>query len=192
VSQVSLECMNCDAVMPPFIKPRLYCSVACEQEAELIRYCRRCSEDGRINDKDIQFAIKTRLAFIVSGGYDKKRRYLSRSIRASVLERSKGKCEICGKPGSDIDHIRSSSPELSNLQFLCKSCHNAKTERSFVTLEPGTEQYNYVKARKEYFWECVKVVSPRRICHDEIKWPSEWRSYTKERKEHVYKLQKPI
>lgn len=185
----SLQCMNCDEEMPPFIKPKLYCSVACEQEAELIRYCRRCARDGRIKEKDVQFAIKTRLAFIVSGGYDKKSRRLSRSIRESVLERSKGKCEICEKPGADIDHISGSSSELTNLQYLCKSCHNSKTEKPIVTLEPGTERYDFVKSKKEYFWECVQADPPLRICHDEEKWQSAWRSFTKKRKEYVYKLQ---
>lgn len=183
-----LRCINCDCEMPPFIKPKLYCSIACEQEAELIRYCRRCIKDGRLNDTDVMFAIRTRLAHIMSGGYNKKARFLSRETREAVLRRSKGKCETCGKDGSDIDHIRGSSSDLSNLQYLCKSCHNVKTEKSIVSVEPGSEEYEFVKARTEQFWQFVKSNKPMRICHDENEWKSVWRTYVKERKAYALDL----
>ncbi|MGH8588654.1 MAG: HNH endonuclease [Gammaproteobacteria bacterium] len=124
----------------------------------------------------------------MSGGYNKKARLLSREIREAVLRRSKGKCEICGKEGSDIDHIKGSSSDFSNLQLLCKSCHNAKTEKSIVPVEPGSERYEYVRARTEQFWLCVESDTPIRICHDENKWKSVWRTFAKERKAYALEI----
>ncbi|WP_444944810.1 HNH endonuclease [Microbulbifer sp. ZKSA006] len=182
MNQSALECLHCSGEMPPFVKPRLYCSLACEQEAELIRYVRRCTLDGRIEQPDVQEAVKIRLAHIMSGGYDKKSREISCEVRVKVLQRSKGKCEQCGKDGRDIDHIEGSIGDLSNLQLLCKDCHNQKTQLSITPVEPGTEQFEYVKARTESFWRFVQSEKPVRVCHDHENWKSCWRQYQKERK----------
>lgn len=180
--QTVLECLHCGDEMPPFVKPRLYCSLACEQEAELVRYVRRCILDRRIEQPDVQLAVQTRLAHIMVGGYDKKSRNVSRETQIKVLQKSKGKCEVCGKEGHDIDHIDGPSGDLSNLQFLCKDCHNQKTQLSIVAVEPGTEQYEYIKARTERFWRYVEAEKPERVCHDQDNWNSVWRQYQKERK----------
>lgn len=178
----TLLCMHCAAEMPPFIKPKLYCSLACEQEAELVRYVRRCVSDERIKQQDVQDAINNRLAHIMSGGYDKASRKLSPEIRENVLRRSKGKCALCGKDGDDIDHIDGASCDLSNLQLLCKDCHNQKTQSNIVAVAPGTAEYEYIKARTEQFWKYVQAVEPVRVCHDQESWASVWRQYQKERK----------
>ena len=168
--------------MPPFVKPRLYCSPACEQEAELVRYVRRCSLDGRIEQEDVQLAVQIRMAHIMAGGYDKKSRQLSNERREAVLQRSKGKCEACGKEGYDIDHIEGSSGALSNLQLLCKDCHNEKTQLSIAPVEPGSAQYEYIKDRTANFWHYVNAENPLRACHDQENWSSNWRQFLKERK----------
>ena len=180
--QPTLECLHCGEEMPPFVKPRLYCSLACEQEAELVRYVRRCALDGRIEQADVQLAVQIRMAHIMAGGYDKKSRALSRETKVEVLQRSQGKCELCGKEGHDIDHIDGPSGDLSNLQFLCKDCHNQKTLLSVVPVDPDTEQYEYIKARTERFRRFVEAEKPERVCHDQENWNSVWRQYQKERK----------
>lgn len=180
--QPALECLHCGEETPPYVKPRLYCSLACEQEAELVRYVRRCTLDGRIEQPDVQEAVQIRMAHIMAGGYDKESRSLSREAKAEVLQRSRGKCELCGKDGHDIDHIDGPSGDLSNLQFLCKDCHNLKTKISITPVELGTEQYEYIKARTERFWKFVKAEKPVRVCHDQENWNSVWRQYQKKRK----------
>ena len=182
MTKSTLVCLHCEEDMPPFVKPRLYCSIGCEQEAELVRDVRRCITDGRIEQSDVQFAIQTRLAHIMAGGYDKRARRLSTEIREAVLKRSKGKCEICGKDGCDVDHIQGNSSELPNLQFLCKDCHNQKTQSNIVPVEEGTAEFEYVKLRMTQFWDFVNAENPLRLCHDEIHWNSVWRQYQNERK----------
>ena len=182
MTNASLVCLHCEEEMPPFVKPRLYCSLACEQEAELVRYMRRCTADGRIEQADVQLAVQIRMAHIMAGGYNKESRTLSRETKEAVLRRSKGKCEACGKEGCDIDHIDGASGELSNLQFLCKDCHNQKTQLSIAPVELGTAQYEYIKSRTEQFWHYVKAEKPERVCHDQENWNSVWRQYQKERK----------
>ena len=179
---MTLLCMHCEAEMPPFIKPKLYCSLACEQEAELVRYVRRCLSDGRIEQKDVQVAIDIRLAHIMAGGYEKESRSLSREIRENVLRRSKGKCELCGKDGCDIDHIDGASSDLSNLQLLCKDCHNQKTQLNIVSFESGSTEYEYIKSRTEQFRKYIQALEPIRECHDSKNWATLWRQYQKERK----------
>jgi 5-methylcytosine-specific restriction endonuclease McrA len=46
--------------------------------------------------------------------------------RAKVRDQSQGKCEICGKGGSTVHHLRYTEPGLehrSHLAFVCNSCH---------------------------------------------------------------------
>ena len=186
MASVTIKCMHCEMGMPPFIKPKLYCSLACEQEAELVRYARRCLADGRLEQKDVQEAIEIRFAHIMAGGYDKESRKLSRETRENVLRRSKGKCEICGKEGCDIDHIDGASCDLSNLQFLCKDCHNLKTRSNIVSVKPSSEEYEFIKYRGEQFMEYVHAVEPLRVCHDQENWASVWRQFQKERKTFVF------
>lgn len=66
--------------------------------------------------------------------------------RKQVIERAKGMCEECARqgrvgPGRDVDHIVSRAKAkvlrwsearteaLSNLQYLCRTCHEEKTAR---------------------------------------------------------------
>lgn len=53
--------------------------------------------------------------------------------RQGCLNRAKGRCERCGKPGKlEVDHIvplrDGGTNTRSNLQALCSTCHNAKTQ----------------------------------------------------------------
>lgn len=57
-------------------------------------------------------------------------------LRAAVLKRDLHLCQHClkqgrGKTGTHVDHIKpkakGGTDALSNLQVLCRSCHDAKT-----------------------------------------------------------------
>ena len=47
--------------------------------------------------------------------------------RIEILKRSKGKCEICGKPAKIVHHIdgNKNNHNLSNLIAVCFECHEA-------------------------------------------------------------------
>ena len=179
----SFECLNCGKEIVFPTSPVLYCSIACSQEAELVRYVRRCTLDGRIEKEDVQEAIQIRLAHIMSGGYNKKERHISPDLRERVFELYGWKCNICGAPGIDIDHISGPENEIDNFQLLCRECHNRKTLENVVIVEEGCEKYDQIKKRYSQFWKRVEAGTPLKICDDGENWKSKWRSIVAKRRE---------
>jgi 5-methylcytosine-specific restriction enzyme A len=64
-------------------------------------------------------------------------RYISASVRVSVLNRDKYKCVFCGRNSQhielEVDHIipfsKGGSSDISNLQTLCFDCNRGKGTR---------------------------------------------------------------
>ena len=98
-------CLNCDQPMTLIRQVKLFCSEACADEAKLVRYARRCISDGRINQPDVQEAIQIRIAHALSGGYSERERRVPLSVRRAVFDRDGGRCQGCGRPGTDIDTV---------------------------------------------------------------------------------------
>jgi HNH endonuclease len=174
-----LDCLNCDSPQPVTAKPgALFCGEACGQFAGTIRYVRRVTRDGRIDDPLVREAVRNRLAFAVSGGYPGKARTLDPAIRKAVVERDCGNCVVCGQPGTEIDHIASSSADLTNLQLLCHECHQKKTSQNFRPIEAGSPQ-ELLRFELE-----LRISSPVPIrkCDDEEAWPTLWRQLADQRK----------
>ncbi|MGH7452359.1 MAG: HNH endonuclease [bacterium] len=171
-------------------EPKLFCSEACSDEAKFVRYVRRCRKDGREWDPDVNEAIKIRLAFILGGGYPEQKRQLSSSIRAAVIARDNERCQKCGQPGDQIDHIRGSSNSLENLQLLCRFCHNLKTKASMVTITPDSPQWEKCNAKKNALMKRIDAKKTKRACDDDEAWPSAWRSYWRKRKQIFSELSK--
>lgn len=109
-------------------KKQILCGDLCKQVSKAIRYIKKCSNDGRLMSFDVQWAIDTRLAHIIAGGYAETARRLTPEQRDEVWKRFGGMCAECGKPGDEIDHINGSSSNPKNLQLLCRKCHQGKTE----------------------------------------------------------------
>src|SRR5690349_16970443 len=128
LAQPPFPCANCDT---PVVDARLFCGALCRDEAKYVRYYRARLADGSIVDEDIREALQVRLAHILSGGYDARLRKLPLDVRRAVFERDAFRCRSCGVQGTEVDHIRGSSSELSNLQLLCSDCHREKTMRNF-------------------------------------------------------------
>jgi len=160
-----VPCLNCDRPAPPIKgQPRLYCSEGCAEEAKTIRYVRGCIRDGRIEKQDIQEAVRIRLAMVIGGGYPEKERQVPSAVRKAVIAREHGRCKLCGKPGTDIDHIEGSSNKMENLQLLCRPCHNAKTVGGFVPIAP-----EHKKKAKELSAR-INARKPLRPCDDDERW----------------------
>lgn len=50
-------------------------------------------------------------------------------IRRLVIARDGGRCVFCGAPGTDVDHIYSSTDHRpENLRLLCRHCHMRRTQ----------------------------------------------------------------
>ena len=67
----------------------------------------------------------------------KRSRYISKSVRVTVLNRDKYKCVFCGRSSQQIelqiDHIKpfskGGSNDINNLQTLCIDCNIGKSDR---------------------------------------------------------------
>lgn len=163
-------CLNCDEEIVLPTSAKLYCSVGCSQEAELIRYVRRTVKDGRIKQQDVVEATQIRLAHVMAGGYQKHERAIPPDVRTAVFDRDQGKCRVCGKPGTEIDHIEGSQRCFENLQLLCDRCHNEKTRASIVSVAPDESGYEYLSVKHAEFWRRAEAKHPVRICDDEENW----------------------
>ena len=116
-------------------------------------------------------------AFIVAGGYRSLGRALRTSVRVEVKNREGGRCKICGKPGTEIDHIDGSSADPDNLQLLCADCHHTKTAENLVPA--STEQRALLKA---LFMTRVAPEIPRLLAEDEVTWQTSWSGLRSSRK----------
>jgi hypothetical protein len=163
-------CANCMQPLPASVEG-LFCSELCSQTADTIRYWRRVSRDGRIDDPDVNLALRTRVAHLLAGGYRRRARQLSHAVRTQVWARDAGRCVQCAEPGAEVDHISGDSAELSNLQLLCLACHHAKTARQMTPASP--EQQGWIN---ELIAERVAPKLPALLCDDEVRWATEWRS----------------
>ena len=60
-----------------------------------------------------------------------------KETRQAVITRDRGRCQLCGKAGNEVDHIKELTEEninnaetalnLKNLRLLCHKCHTHKT-----------------------------------------------------------------
>ncbi|GIH02915.1 hypothetical protein Rhe02_09820 [Rhizocola hellebori] len=171
------HCASCLQQLPNQVE-RLFCSELCRQTAEVIRYWRAIVRDGRIENSDVSYALQTRVAHLLAGGYPKQKRHLSDEIRQQVWARDEGRCRGCGNPGEEIDHIHGDSADLANLQLLCAPCHHRKTEQRMVPA--GAEQKSYIAALQR---SRVAPQSPLLLCDDHERWSTIERTLRKERRE---------
>ncbi|MGD0321325.1 MAG: HNH endonuclease signature motif containing protein [Acidimicrobiales bacterium] len=110
----------------------VYCCELCSQTTWFVRYYRRKNASEELERPDIHEALNIKLALIAGGGYPAKERHLGADVRSAVVARAQGRCQRCGAPGTQIDHVMGSSAEMDNLQLLCESCHLEKTNASLM------------------------------------------------------------
>jgi hypothetical protein len=103
---------------------------------------------------------------------------MSVKTRVAVKSRDGGKCQVCGKTGTEIDHIDGSSVELDNLQLLCADCHHNKTAQNLVPASP--KQRTQLMA---LFVTRVVPDVPTLLADDEVEWQTKWRGLKKARKD---------
>jgi hypothetical protein len=170
-------CPNCDA--PTDERKKIFCGELCRQEAELIRYVRRSVLDGRLDDDDVvRDGIGSRVLMVRAGGYPAARK-VPASLRAAIIERDGGICQICGAPGNEIDHISGDANAPENLQLLCKTCNGAKLAAAVktITLESDPVLWHFIVQQQERLGARIASPHPLRICDREQSWESDWRSY---------------
>ena len=173
------HCANCLEPLPDDVEA-LFCSTWCNEIATAVRYQRGASRDGRINDPLVQEAIMVKNAFLLAGGYQALGRTLPPSVRVEVKIRDDGKCRVCGKVGTDIDHIDGSSADLDNLQLLCKDCHNAKTTENLVPA--SDEQRAWLIALNV---TRIMPPVPKLLADDNEQWQHVWRALKSARRDRL-------
>lgn len=172
------HCANCLQPLPDDVRG-LFCNSWCRETADTVRYWRGTARDGRLErDPLVVEAIRTKLAFLLVGGYSALRRRLPESVRIEVRVRDDDRCQNCGKPGDEIDHINGSSPDLDNLQLLCGECHRAKTAENMA---PASETETALI--RGLFDLRVAPAEPQLLADDEAAWQHVWRGLEKDRKE---------
>ena len=173
---------NCMGPLPDE-EDGLFCSKWCKETASCVRHLRQAHRDGRIQDPDVQDASRIRLAFLAIGGYGALGRYLSTQTRGAVRERANGLCQKCGQPGVDVDHIAGSSPELDNLQLLCKACHKEKTAENLV---PAPLEIRERIA--QLMFDRLAPGRPRLLADDDTTWADIWRGLKRARRQRLLDL----
>ena len=169
---VEFECLNCAEKFTVTERPKIFCTTRCANDAKLVRYVRAASADGRIDKPDVRQAIQVKFGFALADAeYDEKARYVSPERRAEVIARDQGNCRKCGKPGTDIDHIKGDSGDLDNLQLLCQLCHLEKTITNMTPIADD-EKKQERKARYTQLMIRIQAKNPLRICDNETDWES--------------------
>ena len=141
------------------------------------RYIRRCHADGRFAKADVQEAIGTRILMLLSGGYPENDRKLSPQIRDAIFQRDGGKCQVCGDPATEIDHVADNSDDPSNLRAICGRCNRSLAWENAATADGVDEQ---MKEFREVVWndlvERLIPGPPMRVCDDHEGWGTKWRT----------------
>ena len=186
---IDFSCPNCDGMFAVSGKAKLFCSQRCQQDARLVRYIRARIQDGRINDPDIQEAINVKFAVALGekGYYDQNARRLPLELRDKVIERDRGLCCKCRKPGTKIDHINGISKDMENLQLLCHVCHMEKPKSGFVEITQEHERYAEIKSRSNTLWNRIKALSPQQACDDSENWKVIYRQIMSEQRQLLKK-----
>jgi 5-methylcytosine-specific restriction endonuclease McrA len=167
---VEFSCFNCDGKFIIIGQPKLFCSEGCQQEASFVRYYRNCNSRGTLALPDIQMAFMTRMLHILNGGYKQGSRRIPLATRKQVYERDKEKCQKCGNPGREVDHIEGGSNSINNLQVLCQVCHIEKTKANFKPITTKMSGTDYRNAKIAKLRSRTESKLPKRICDDEEHW----------------------
>jgi hypothetical protein len=180
------HCANCLTSLSWEVEG-LFCSTWCREIATFVRYKRSVTRDGRITLPDVRYAVMIQVAHLLNGGYGSLGRTLSPATRRAVKERDRGLCRVCGKQGTEVDHIDGSSPDLDNLQLLCPDCHQAKTSEH---LAPAPQADRTLILA----FELSRVLpdEPRLLADDEHEWNLAWRKLKSERRQRLVVLAEAV
>ena len=173
-------CVNCDGPLQG--TSVLYCTYSCEQEAAYVRYFRQVLRDGRWRKPEIREALRIQGVVVMNGGYPHPERGLSKRYREFILNRDDHTCQVCGGPGTQVDHIRlrgvnGNINHPRNLQVLCAPCHRAKTLDDIRTIGQREDPalFEQLAAKSRELDRRVRAEPPERECDDEQRWGSRWR-----------------
>jgi 5-methylcytosine-specific restriction endonuclease McrA len=150
-----------------------------------VRYARAVLRDERIQQRDVQEAVRIRIASVLGGGYPAGERRLPEDQRQAIFVRDGGRCRLCGAEATEIDHVGApvdrdiNHPD--NLQALCSSCHRKKTLAMHRPLRTEEERERAAALKTR-----IAAQLPLRPC-DVPDWADRWRSVAAQRREMLRK-----
>jgi hypothetical protein len=156
--------------------PELYCGPYCRDAANTVRYARKALVERRRDDPDFRLGFGTKLLSLFQGGYPRGRR-LSQALRETVLERDGWRCQLCGEPATEVDHIQGDSPDPMNLRAACGPCNRARvwTVDGVVTDEERAEAVAVAENISAEIALRIAANAPLHLCDDGERWEASWR-----------------
>ncbi len=97
------NCPNCGAPCQSERSP--YCGPVCREMAALVRRFRAAIADESILEKERQIMIGQALWSFLGGGFPRRQQLVPEKTLAKIIAKAGGKCEVCGAPATEIDHI---------------------------------------------------------------------------------------
>ena len=104
-----------------------FCSSHCRKQAEDVRYVRRAIREGRNADPKTMLVLYSNKIPFLAWDLAYTRPRIADDRRRLVLSQNGGLCVNCNeRQATEVDHIKGGSTDLSNLQGLCRLCHELK------------------------------------------------------------------
>lgn len=178
----SLFCLSCDREVPLYLTGDVcFCSAFCQETAAAIRYARGATSHGRRRPWDplIARTMDDRIAFATGAGFPERRGTLDPAARARLVARDRGTCRRCGRPGTDVAHVDGRSRADTNLELLCRACHEAHAAsrlRPIARRRVGAKRGEGLhEAVAEVIATRIRAEPPLRVCDDEETWHLRYR-----------------
>ena len=186
-------CVNCESPIPWSRNKKIYCKDFCKEEAKGVRWFRSCHSRGIQNNPDVRRAMKTRLAHLNTGGYISLGRRIPEKTREVVYHKYQGMCAICGITAimGEIDHISGSDNDISNLQYLCKACHQNKTQSNIKRVQHDDPRAKEIDDYNKAFFQRVFSKNPKN-CDNHETWTAQEKELRSHRKIEYFKSLAPI
>ncbi|GJL73721.1 MAG: hypothetical protein NMNS01_29200 [Nitrosomonas sp.] len=140
-----------------------------QQIAGTIRYVRRARIDHRESKIEFQVGLGDRLNHLPNGGYPARDRLLSKELRETIFKRDSYTCRICSKKeAQQIDHIKGSSNDPTNLQAVCTNCNR---EKAFSNQRLATPEEREI-IENLYVNMAMRIAAPFPLlaCDDHRRW----------------------
>jgi hypothetical protein len=117
--KATLQCQNCGADVRG---AATFCDQFCQQQATVVRHVRKALVDGRIEESAMQIAVGIRLRMLITGGYPKRERILSREYSPGMVWGGEDVCLVCGRAADQIGGSGGDPDDTDEAFASCAAC----------------------------------------------------------------------